>query len=185
MGREADLPFDRCRDYLRMLARLHLRGRLRNKLDVSDVVQATMLRAHQKADQYRGESEAEMMAWLRAILASELAGVARKYATEGRDLDRERSLERALDESAARIRDWLASDQSTPSMLVSKDEELLRLAAALERLPEDQRACVELHHLQGMRLANVAASTGRSEAAVVGLLYRGLKALRRALAPDE
>jgi RNA polymerase sigma-70 factor (ECF subfamily) len=58
---------------------------------------------------------------------------------------------------------------------------LLRLAAALGRLPEDQRQVVELHHLKGLTVAEVAEQMGRTRASVVGLLFRGLKKLRELL----
>lgn len=58
---------------------------------------------------------------------------------------------------------------------------MLRLAAALAQLPRDQREVVELHHLQGLAVAEVAAAMGRSRPAVVGLLFRGLKKLRELL----
>jgi RNA polymerase sigma-70 factor (ECF subfamily) len=45
-------------------------------------------------------------------------------------------------------------------------------------LPPDQRQVVELHHLKGMSLAEVAALMGRSRPAVAGLLFRGLNKLR-------
>ena len=172
---------ERYADYLRLLARMQIDARLRAKLDADDVVQTALLQAHQNLHQFRGGSEAELVGWLRTILANALAGAMRQYATEGRDLNRERSLEAALDESSARLEAFLAADQSSPSQRAERHEELLRLADALAALPADQRHAVERHHLQGVPLAEVAAELGRSKPAVAGLLHRGLRSLRERL----
>ena len=55
------------------------------------------------------------------------------------------------------------------------------LANALADLPEAQREAVVLRHWQGWPLARIAEHMGRTPASVVGLLQRGLKALRQRL----
>ncbi len=94
------------------------------------------------------------------------------------------SLEQAVDASSARIEAWLAADQSSPSERVGRQEDLLRLARALAQLPEDQRVVVEMHHLRGVAVADIGAALERTEAAVAGLLRRGLKKLRTLLQED-
>jgi RNA polymerase sigma-70 factor (ECF subfamily) len=180
MPAEADAgwPLERFREYLRLLARLHLDPRLRSKLDDSDVVQQTLVRAHRARDQFRGTTDAERAAWLRRILANTLTDAVRKYQAE---LGRGHSLERALDESSARLEAWLAQEQASPSQEAEREEQVLRLAEALAGLPEDQRLVVEMHHLQGLSLAELATQTGRTEAAVAGLLRRGRRRLRELL----
>jgi len=171
-------PLQRYRDYLHLLARLQIDARLQAKLDASDLAQQTLLQAHVHREQFRGASEQEWLAWLRTILANTLAGAIRQFAAAARDLHRERSLEAALEQSASRIDQWLAANHSSPSERAGNNEQLLRLASALAQLPADQRLAVELHHLKGCTVAEVAELVQRSKPAVMGLLFRGLKQLR-------
>jgi RNA polymerase sigma-70 factor (ECF subfamily) len=176
---------DRFRSYLRLLAGLHLDPRLQGKLDPSDVVQETLLRAHEKFDQFRGQTDEELAGWLRQILANHLLQAARRFGAGVRDVGREQPLEAALEESSARLEKWLADEQSSPSQVAERQEQLLGLAEALAQLPEDQRTAIELHHLKGVPVAELARQMGRTGAAVTNLLYRGLKRLRGLLAPQE
>lgn len=173
------------REYLHLLARLHLDPRLQGKLDASDVVQQTLMKAHAKLEQFRGQTEEELLGWLRQILANDLAGAIRKFRASTRDVRKERSLEQGLEDSAARVDSWLAANQSSPSQQVMRHERLLLLAGALRQLPDDQRQAVELHHLRGYTVAETAAHMERTKPAVMGLIFRGLKRLRELLEDSD
>jgi RNA polymerase sigma-70 factor (ECF subfamily) len=179
MGPAAE-DLERYRDYLLLLARLHVDARLCGKIDLSGVVQQTLLEAHQARHDGKADP-APATAWLRRVLANNLTDEVRKLTAAVRDVERERSLDQALDASSARIAAWLQADQSSPSCHAQREEELARLAAALARLPDDQRTAVELHHLQGQPLAVVAAELGRGKGATAALLFRALKKLRQLL----
>ena len=176
---------ERFRAYLLLLARLQLGDRLRGKLDPSDVVQQTLLEAHRKRDQFRGQTGAQMAAWLRQLLACNLADSIRTPTRAKRDVARERSLEAALAESSARIETWLVAEQSSPSQQAEAHEQAVRLADALATLPQAQREALELRHCQGWSLADISRHLGRTPAAVAGLLKRGLRQLRQQLQEPE
>jgi RNA polymerase sigma-70 factor (ECF subfamily) len=166
------------REYLKLLARLQLNGWLRGKLDSSDLVQDTLLQAHQKQEQFRGTTEGQRAAWLRQILANNLAQAVRRYSRQQRDARLECSLEAALEESSGRLEAWLGVEQPSPAGRVVREELLLQIADALAKLPADQRTAIELHHLQGCSLGEMSRTMGRSKEAVAGLLYRAVKELR-------
>lgn len=176
-----DRDLERFRSYLHLLARLQWNPRLRAKMDASDIVQQTLLQAHQGLKQFRGQSQAELIAWLRQILARNLANAARDLGRAKRNVARERSLEAALTESSGRLDAWLAAEQSSPSQQADRNEQSLRLSEALLNLPEAQREALVLHYFQGWTVAAISGQLERSTTAVVGLLHRGLKQLRTRL----
>jgi RNA polymerase sigma-70 factor (ECF subfamily) len=180
MDEQAETPnldLEKYRPYLLLLARMSLDQALQGKLDASDVVQHTLLEAHRKRGQFRGRSEAELAAWLRQMLVFAIADVRRELRRDKRDVARERSLAVELDGSSCRL-DALAAQQSSPSQRAVRHENTLLLAAALLQLPEDQRQAVELKHLRGLSVAEIAGLLQRSETAVGGLLRRGMTRLR-------
>ena len=122
---------EKYRDYLALLVRLQMGTHSTAKLDPSDIVQQAILHAHEKRSQFRGETEGEWLAWLRAILANALAASVRRFETQSRDAARERSLDAELDRSSSRMESLLAAEQSSPSERAVLSEELLRLAQAL------------------------------------------------------
>jgi RNA polymerase sigma-70 factor (ECF subfamily) len=178
---------ERFRAYLGLLARMEVSQALRDKVDLSGVVQQTLLEAHQGLAHQpeRLRTDEELAAWLRSILSHNLADVLRKLVAQKRDIRREWSLDAALDQSASRLERWLAAEQSSPSKRAIRQEELLRMAEALAGLPELQRRAIELHHLRAMPLSEIADELATTKAAVAGLLHRGMKALRSRMCPIE
>jgi RNA polymerase sigma-70 factor (ECF subfamily) len=180
-----DSSFGKYRDLLRRLARRRVDPRLRGRFDESDLVQETLLQAYRSREQVRGESELERIGWLRKILMSKLAAVHRHFRRRRRDVRREVAPERPSPHSSGPILPWLEDSSLTPSQKLERGGELARLAEALAALPEDQRMAIEMHHLQGLRFAEVAERLGRTKASVAGLVFRGVVALRARLAADE
>lgn len=173
------------RAYLVWIARSRLDPRLRGKLDPSDLVQQTLLRACQGKDGFRGESRPEQFAWLRQILARTMADAVRDLNRDKRDIGRERSLEVAIEESSARLHAWAVYEEASPSEMAVQNERAARLSAALERLPEDQRRAVTLKYCEGWPLAKIAAEMDRTSPSIASLLRRGLHELRGWLAEEQ
>lgn len=172
-GRVWEEALARWRPLLRLLAVQSLNPRFWRRVDPSDVVQRTLLEAHRERAKFRGSTEDELAAWLRAILRHRVIDEARRVQCEKNDIDRE---ERAVTETMSRLRTQFRNSGS-PSRDLVRHEESLRLAEALEKLPEDQRHAIELR-LQGRTLAETAEFLGRSKPAVAGLLHRAQVGLR-------
>lgn len=167
------------RQYLTLLARLEIDRRLQGKVDPSDLVQETFLKAHRHFGQFRGESEREWVTWLRQILASNLANLVRYYyRRQRRDVRLERELAEALDQSSRVLTQALVAKQSSPSQQAARREQGVLLAETLERLPGDYREVVILRHLQGLTFPEVAERMGRSQDSVKKLWARALAQLR-------
>jgi RNA polymerase sigma-70 factor, ECF subfamily len=183
---------ERYRAYLTVLAHTRVSDRaLRDRLDLSGVVQQTLLEAHQKWGEFRcirppdggrhSLTGQPVAGWLRQILAHNLADAMRSAGRAKRGADRVRSLEDDLGHSSLRLGELLVADQPSPSLRLCYEERAVFLADALARLPDAQREVILLHHCHGWPLSRIADHVSRTPPSVAGLLQRGMRALREHL----
>jgi RNA polymerase sigma-70 factor (ECF subfamily) len=170
------------RGYLRLLLRLQIGRRLRSKVDDSDLIQETFLEAHRQFERFRGQSEGELVNWLREILAGSLAQVIRRYyKTQRRDLRLEQELAAELGASSQGMIKNLVAPRSSPSDAAVRREHSVLLADALQELPESYREVIILSHLEGLSFPEIARKMDRTLDSVKNLWARGLAKLRRKL----
>jgi RNA polymerase sigma-70 factor (ECF subfamily) len=173
---------ERYRPWLALLARLQANARLQEKFDTSDLVQQTLLEACRDLPKFLGSTEAELRAWLRQILAHVLAHEVRRFHGAGkRDVALEVSLDQDLTRSSMRLNAILADAASSPSQRAVQNEEELRLAEVLARLPQEHREVIILRNLEGLSHEEVARRMGRNVGAVRMLWMRALASLRAAM----
>jgi RNA polymerase sigma-70 factor (ECF subfamily) len=173
---------DAHRNYLTLLARIQVGRRLQGKVDPADLVQDTFLDAHRQFSQFRGDTVKSVAAWLRRILAGQIAHLVRRYfSAEARDVRLEQSIEHELDSSSEWLAKGMSSPGSSPSEAAARREELIRLGDALEQLPPDYRDVILLRQIEGLQFAEVARRLGRTEDSVQKLWVRGLDSLRKIL----
>jgi RNA polymerase sigma-70 factor (ECF subfamily) len=175
-----DNDLERFRSALLLLARAQLGRHQQLGLEASDLVQQTLLEACRNVDQFRGGSDAERFAWVRKILHHTFLDEYDRKRAGKRDLARQ-ALEADLTGSFAGLDDLLAAEHTSPSERAVHNEDLTRLAEALEQLPPDQREAVTLKHLVGLTLAQISERLGCTQSAVAGLLYRGRLRLQELL----
>ena len=175
---KADL-FGCFRQYLRLLAYLHIKPLLKSKFDESDVVQETCMQAAAVFHQFRGDNEQQFAAWLRQIMANKGAAMARGYLAEKRDVRMEIQLRDNFDRSSIDLANILPDRNSSPSRIAIRRERSVQLADAIAQIPGDKREVLVLHGLQGQSIADTAKSMGRTEASTWKLWARGLQELQR------
>ena len=169
------------RNYLRLMARTLINQPLRVRLDASDLVQETFLKAHREFSGFLGSTEPELVAWLRQILVRSLADQVRQHRAKRRDYRREEPMEVLLDRSSLAIQAQLAAPVSSPSAHSSRREQAVLLADALDKMPADYREVFLLRNLERIPFDEIAKRMNRSSGAVRMLWARAIKKLSQFL----
>ena len=150
---------EQLRPYLKGIVRKNLGPDLVSKVDDSDVVQQSMIRAVNKFENFRGETVAEWQAWLIAIAQNEARNTVRYWHQQRRDAYRERM-------NDSQNRNNATADQSTPSQIVVRRERAAQLMAAISKLKEDQQQLITWRHFENRSHREIADRLGISEDAV-------------------
>ena len=173
--------FELYRNYLRLIARPMIEGALKLKLDASDLVQETFLKAHRQFADFAGRDEPELMAWLRRILVRTLADQARYHRSRARNVRRQVSLEVLLEHAGGAAQQALADSLPSPSSLAVRRERAVLLADALEKLPADYREVFVLRNIEHIPFNEIATRLGRSPGATRVLWTRAMQRLSQLL----
>jgi RNA polymerase sigma-70 factor (ECF subfamily) len=181
------------RNYLRMIVRTGLGPRLRERVELSDVVQEALVEVVRQFPQFTGQNEAALVGWLRRLVAQKLADLGRYHSRAKRaagatalPLDAPWGPAGTADSNygaGAKLLDMLALSQTSPSEAASRRELTVLLADALTDLPEAEAEVLWLYHADGLSFEAIGERMGLGRKAVRGLWARGLKGLRRTLDP--
>ena len=158
--------------------RFQLDRRLQRRIDSSDLIQDTMERAVRRFDQFRGKTDVEVLAWLQEILRTVALNAVAREEADRRDFHREVPFDHLFSESSVRVASLLVADSPAPEDKAERRELVVRVAEALEQLPEGQRDAVTLWVFHGCSAGEVADILGKTERAAAGLIRRGVAALR-------
>jgi RNA polymerase sigma-70 factor (ECF subfamily) len=140
--------------------------------DAEDLLQETAVRAHRFADRFRQGTS--MRAWLHRILRNTFASRYRKRRREREVIDRAYS-EGALYEQRARAID------EPRVVAASLSDEVMR---ALEALPVEFRAVLQLVIIDGLSYREAADRIGCPIGTVMSRLHRARAAMVAQLGPD-
>lgn len=183
------------RNYLRMVVRTGLGPRLRERVELSDVVQETLLEVVRQFPQFTGQTEAALVGWLRRLVGQKLADLGRyhsraKRAGDAGALPLDAPYEGGGgnpapavggDGGGARLLDVLALSQTSPSEQASRRELIVLLADALAELPEDESEVLWRYHAENQSFETIGTQMGLGRKAARALWARGLGRLRRTL----
>lgn len=176
------------RHYLLLVARAQMSVNLRKVANPSDLVQETFLEACRDFGQFEGTTETQWRAWLRRILAHNLATLVETHVqARKRDVRRQVSLDQELvmGSSALGQRAAAVSCLSSPSSQARQHEASAVLTDRLAQLPPAYQQVLRLRNLEGLSFAEVAQRMGRAPGAVRVLWVRALDQLRLLLKEED
>jgi RNA polymerase sigma-70 factor (ECF subfamily) len=168
-----------CRGYLLLIAGRELGPDLRAKAGASDLVQQTFLEAQRDFAGFYGETEAELLAWLRRLLLNNLANFVRDYRQTAK---RQVGREVGLPDDPSRLDDQGPTAAGpSPSKQAMLHERTTAVLQSLEKLPADYRQVVWLRYHDERSFEEIGQMMGRSANAVRKLWLRAVNRLKQDL----
>ncbi len=182
---------DQYRNYLRVVVRAELKSRLKERVELSDVVQEVLVEVVRQFPSFTGENETALLGWMRRLIAQKLADLGRFHKRLKRgggvfpvSLDHEldfSSSRKVHEAGKVRGRDVLALSETSPSEAASLREQTGLLTGTLARLPASEAEVLWLHHAEGLSFSTISERLGLSRKRIRLIWARGLRSVRRSM----
>ena len=160
------------------IVRFRMGGEIRLKLDSMDVVQDAFLLALEDLDDFTYRDEGDFLRWLSRIAENRIRDNIKKLHADKRDIRKEvllRNLVPTTQGSLLGAPGPVAS--TTPSLIISKREELSKLERAIDKLRPEYREVIILKKIEELSYKEISNRLGKSTDAVGMLVSRAMIAL--------
>jgi RNA polymerase sigma-70 factor (ECF subfamily) len=163
---------------VRWMVRFRMSGELRSKLDSMDLVQDTLIHAFNDLDNFTYKNEGDFVRWLSKIAENELRGNLKKLHAAKRDIHKEVRLDNYGPTTAGGFVGIVAPNKATtPSVIMSRKEDLDKLARAMDALKSKYREVIVLTKIEGLSYKEIAGRLDKSSEAVRKLVSRAMAEL--------
>ncbi len=159
-----------CRDYLRLVVRRGKWSGGEGLPATSDLVQKTIVDAWHHFPRFKGQSPAQLRAWLKAILTHAALNDRRRQRAARRENG---AVQKVIDAG------------TSPSQAAQKNASRQALDAAIGQLSERHRAVVRLRVWDQLAFTEIGDHLGISEDAARMLYGRAIARLREAMRPGH
>lgn len=182
-----DALLDRHRDAVHRLVQLRLDRRLRQRIDVSDIVQETMMEANRRLREYMETPRMDFHLWLRQIARDRMIDAHRRHrGTSKRSMDREQELQvRTPEQSSVDLAGQLKDLELTPAAAALNREMVQLVESALTNLEDPDSEIILMRHYENLSNQEVAQALGLSEPAASMRYLRAIRRLREALGSND
>ncbi|MBC8468442.1 MAG: sigma-70 family RNA polymerase sigma factor [Planctomycetes bacterium] len=163
---------------VRWMVRFRMGKELRSKLESMDVVQDTLIHALNDLHDFTYKNEGDFVRWLSTIAENVLRGNLKKLHAYKRDIRREVPIGGYGPTTGSRFVGNLGPiEATTPSMVMSKKEDLIKLENAIDQLKPEHRRVIVLAKIDGLSYKEIGKKLGKSADAAGMLLSRAMLAL--------
>lgn len=151
-------------------------GMVGNENDAAELTQDVFVRVFDTIDRLRAEEA--FFTWLRTLAVNLCRDFLRR-----RPKSRIESIDAKITVDGEEIEREFADTSGDPAALLESKDTRDAVYGAIDSLPDDRRAIVMLHHVEGMDLQEIARTLGVPVGTVKSRLARAREHLRRRLAP--
>jgi RNA polymerase sigma-70 factor (ECF subfamily) len=160
------------------IIRLRMGAELRTKLESMDLVQDVLMSAFEDLGNFTYKTEGDFLRWLSKIAENRLRGHLQRFHALKRDIRKEvrlNSYRPTAEDSVVAALDAVVT--TTPSVIMSKREDLDKLAKAIDALKPEYRQVIELTKIEGLSYKEVGEKLGKSADAARMLFSRAMAEL--------
>jgi RNA polymerase sigma-70 factor (ECF subfamily) len=162
------------------MVRLRMGKELRRNLDSMDVVQDVLIHALGGITDFTYENEGDFVRWLSRIAENALRDNWKRFHAEKRDIRKEVRLNDRGPTTGGRSGGAPGPiDATTPSVIMSRKEDLARLEQAIDELKPEYREVIVLTRIEGLSYQEVGNRLSKNSEAVRKLVFRAMSALTR------
>ena len=175
--------FETNRERLKRMIRVRMSERVRPRVAASDVLQEAYVDLAQQLGNYAKDPKLPFFLWMRRVTGLRLAKVHREHLGQKiRDVNRERRLDVAIpDASAVYMANQLSGHFTSVSEKAMRNENELRMQAAIEQVSETDREILAMRHVEQLTNSEIAVLLEISESAATNRYVRAIRKLKDAM----